>query len=259
MGNYDKQALIDYYNSPEWAAKRNERLRLDGYRCAKCGFTRALEVHHINYERLFQEDVSRDLITLCKKCHNEIEAQKKAVNPFQMPVEHHSVYLAGKIRQNDWRNRFCNYRGVPSDPADIANGYEKKVNEYLTITGPFFISCDHGCYHGEGQHGVGALYLPFDGNCMGEFYTRDDVLEICKAQIERAEIVFAYIDCQDCYGTLSEIGYAHAIGKDIIIIFADYSLEEKMWFIDKMQRNTGIASPEWISKQLISRFNEVTL
>ena len=67
---YDKQALIEYYKSKEWAAKRSERLKIDGYKCAKCGFTRALEVHHINYERVFHEDVSRDLITLCKRCDN---------------------------------------------------------------------------------------------------------------------------------------------------------------------------------------------
>ena len=252
MGNYDMQALSAYYKSPLWAAKRNERLRIDGYRCAKCGFTRALEVHHINYDRLYNEDVSRDLITLCKKCHNEIETQKKTINPFQKPAEHHSVYLAGKIRPNDWRNNFCNYRGIPLYPMDIANGYEEKVNDHLTITGPFFIACDHGCYHGEGQHGVGANY----GGCMSSYFSRDDVFKICKSQIDKAEIVFAYIDCRDCYGTLAEIGYANAIGKDVIIFFRNDYLKEEMWFIDKMQRNTGIASSEWIEKQLTSRFKE---
>ena len=64
--NRQKQKMVDYYKSPGWAAKRNERLRIDGYKCAKCGFTRALEVHHINYERFGDEDVGRDLITLCK-------------------------------------------------------------------------------------------------------------------------------------------------------------------------------------------------
>lgn len=266
MGNYDMQALSVYYQSPAWAAKRNERLRIDGYRCAKCGFTRALEVHHINYERVFHEDVSRDLITLCKKCHNEIEAQKKIINPFKVPTEHHSVYLAGKIRMNDWRNKFTNYRDAIGDPENIANGCEVEVGKCLTITGPFFISCDHGCYHGDGTHGVGAdckgEYEDDDGGiytregCMGFYFTREDVLKISKSQINKAEIVFAYIDCRDCFGTIAEIGYAHAIGKDIFIIFSCPELKEEMWFIDKMQRNTGIASSEWIEKQLTSRFKE---
>jgi len=248
--NYDMQALSDYYKSATWAKKRSERLRLDGYKCAKCGFTRALEVHHITYDRLFHEDVSRDLITLCKSCHNEIEAQKRAINPIGKRAEHHSVYLAGKISPYDWRAKFgyC----FTLDHEDIAGGCIVHVNDSLSITGPFFISCDHGCYHGEGSHGVGAS----DGGCMGHFFSRKDVLEICKQQIDRAEILFAYIDCCDCYGTLAEIGYAHAKGKDIVIVFSNPEIKKEMWFVDTMKRNTGIASLRWRKEQLLAKFKE---
>lgn len=250
----DWQALKNYYSSPAWAAKRTERLKIDGFKCAKCGFTRALEVHHINYDRFGNEDVSRDLITLCKKCHKEIEAQKKEHNPIR--VEHHSVYLAGKILLNDWRNRFYYCRHA-LDPEEIAAGFTVPVDNNLSIAGPFFISCDHGCYHGDGKHGVGAVdSLHSDhewGGCMGNYYTRDDVLNICKSQIDRAEIVFAYINSNDCYGTLAEIGYAHAKGKDIVIAFSDKKLKTEMWFVDKMQQRTGNISNKWIEEQLTSR------
>lgn len=251
---YDFRALSEYYKSRAWAEKRNARLKIDGYKCARCGFTRALEVHHINYDRLYNEDVSRDLVTLCKKCHKEIEAQKKTNDPVRK--EHHSVYLAGKIQPNDWRNRFCYYRHVPDEPEDIANGCILGVDDSLSITGPFFISCDHGCYHGDGKHGVGAvssLHSDEWGGCMGEYYTRDDVLCICKGQIDRAEIVFAYINSNDCYGTLAEIGYAHAKGKDIVIAFSTKKLKTEMWFADKMQQRTGNISDKWIEEQLTSR------
>lgn len=244
----DLQALRNYYSSPAWAAKRAERLNIDGFKCARCGFTRALEVHHINYDRFGHEDVSRDLITLCKKCHKEIEAQKKELNPIQ--IEHHSVYLAGKISPHDWRNKFCNYRNVPDDPEDIARGYIAHVDDNLSITGPFFISCDHGCYHGDGSHGVGAV----NGGCMSVHYTREEVFSICKRQIDGAEILFAYINSNDCYGTLAEIGYAHAMGKDIVIAFSDEKLKTKMWFVDKMQHRTGNISDKWIEEQLTSKF-----
>jgi len=246
------KSLSDYYQSQAWAEKRTARLKIDGFKCAKCGFTRALEVHHINYERLGNEDVSRDLITLCKKCHNKIEAEKKTRDPIPKQAEHHSVYFAGPINMNDWRNRFCYYRGLPGDSEAITSGFQYKANDNITITGPFFISCDHGCYHGEGQHGMGAA----NGGCMGNYFTRNDVFNICKAQINRAEIVFAYICCKDCYGTIAEIGYAHAIGKDVIVIFSDTELKEEMWFVDQMQRNTGIASDKWIETQLTSKFQE---
>ena len=253
------QDLDAYYQSPEWASKRNARLKLDGFSCAICGFTRALEVHHINYNRLYHEDVSKDLITLCKKCHSEIEAQKKALDPIPLWTEHHSVYLAGKIRKYDWRSGFHRinvYEPDTNSASKLAEFYVD-VNEELTVTGPFFISCDHGCYHGSSSHGVGAvdsLHSDEWGGCMGNFFTRDDVFNICKRQIDRAEIVFAYIDQNDCYGTLAEIGYAHAKGKEIIIVFDNPDLKREMWFADKMQRNTGIASHGWVTKNLTSRF-----
>lgn len=266
MANFNYQRLNEYYQSPEWAKKRNERLKIDGFKCAKCGFTRALEVHHINYERIYHEDVSRDLITLCKKCHHEIEAQKKSSNPILENAENHSVYLAGKISKSGWREQLAPYRDllqVDAPTADELANLSIDFNDGLTVTGPFFISCDHGCYHGEGKHGVGAVQDVHNihhfnewAGCCGEFYSRDDVFAICKKQIERAEIVFAFIDCRDCYGTLGEIGYAYALGKDVIILFSDKDIKRDMWFINKMQRNTGIASDEWIETRLISRLRE---
>lgn len=260
--------MNDYYQTQKWAEKRNARLKLDGYKCAKCGFTRALEVHHINYERFGDEDVSRDLITLCKKCHQEIEDQKRKTNPIINKSEHHTVYLAGKIRQNGWREGICGYRcGQHYESTD----FDKYllVNNNLTVTGPFFISCDHGCYHGERTHGVGVnKYWPHhyvDNNdaerygCCGDGYvpfTEDDVIEICKSQIDKAEIVFAYIDCKDCFGTLAEIGYAHARGKTIIILFKDEVLKRDMWFIDKLQQRTINVSEWWIQNQIISKIKE---
>ena len=62
----------EYLQSPEWQDKRSERLRIDGFRCAKCHTTRGLQVHHLNYFRLGDEDVREDLITLCAHCHREI-------------------------------------------------------------------------------------------------------------------------------------------------------------------------------------------
>ena len=254
--------LKEYYNSAEWAKKRSERLKIDDYRCQRCGFTRALEVHHLNYERLGNEDVARDLITLCKKCHSEVEAQKESVNPVRQPAEHHDAYLAGKISQNDWRF----YSPGFVYPEDIKKGIDFDVNDNLTITGPFFIACDHGCYHGPNKHGVGAVNsLPSIFNmgieksdeeyagCMGTFFSREDVLNICKMQIDKADILFAYIDKSDCYGTLAEIGYAHALGKDIVIVFANENLKQEMWFVDKMQQRSDEISDKWIEEQLINK------
>lgn len=259
MDDY-KQELDNYYKTPAWAMKRNERLKLDGYKCAKCGFTRALEVHHINYERFGNEDVSRDLVTLCKKCHYEIENQKKEINPLPESKEHHSAYLAGKISENNWRGLiagFGNYFYHSLDQVDPDDDLE--VNEYLTITGPFFISCDHGCYHGPESHGVlGKKYETSHGllsedktGCMGSYFSEKEVVNICKSQIDRAEILFAFIEDESCHGTLAEIGYAHAKGKNVLIRFANSELEEKMWFIKKLEQRIGDISKDWAREHLI--------
>ena len=68
----------DYINSSEWQLKRSARLKMDNYQCQKCGSTRSLQVHHINYERFKNENIATDLITLCKSCHEAIEQNKKS-------------------------------------------------------------------------------------------------------------------------------------------------------------------------------------
>jgi hypothetical protein len=260
--------MKEYYQSSKWAEKRNARLKIDGFKCAKCGFTRALEVHHINYERFGDEDVHRDLITLCKKCHHKIEDQKRKTNPIINKAEHHTVYLAGKIRQNGWREGICGYRcGGHTDSHELYG--DLVINRNLTVTGPFFISCDHGCYHGNGSHGVGAWEGDPDDptfykhgvpsewpGCSELGLERSNVVTLCKKQIDEAEIVFVYIDCRDCFGTLAEIGYAHAKGKTIIIKFKNDDLERDMWFISKMQQKKTDVSDWWIREQLISKIKE---
>ena len=162
----------------------------------------------------------------------------------------YKVYLAGKIRHCGWREAFSGYREHSMDFVHYDD--ELTVNDEMIITGPFFISCDHGCYHGDGTHGVGARLTESEwSGCLGDFFTREDVVEICKYQIDMADIVFAYIDCFDCYGTLAEIGYAHAKGKTIIIQFSDQSIKENMWFLDKMQQKTIAVPYIWVQENLV--------
>lgn len=59
-----------YMQSDEWSKKREERLRLDSYRCRVCGSTSDLDVHHLTYQRFGNEDIN-DLVTLCRNCHQE--------------------------------------------------------------------------------------------------------------------------------------------------------------------------------------------
>lgn len=120
----------------------------------------------------------------------------------------HNVYLAGKIAQNDWRGGIVkNLRNCfDNDDLDhnICHGISKSIFDLHTYTGPFFISCDHGCSHGPDTHGV-ANSCCSDGN-----RTREQVVRACMQGIRGSTLMFAWIDCITCYGTLSEIGYFSA-------------------------------------------------
>lgn len=84
MKLFKDNRYLNYLLSDEWKQKKKERLGFDNYTCQICGkrSETELEVHHRNYDNLYNEKVE-DLITLCFKCHN-IEQErykvKKEVN-----------------------------------------------------------------------------------------------------------------------------------------------------------------------------------
>lgn len=152
-----------------------------------------------------------------------------------------AVYLAGKIEKGGWRDKIVKYAGFSNDriyDENLADTYIEK----LVTSGPFFIACDHGCYHGEKSHGVGA-YSPTilsDDDyemgvtpelCDGDGIPSSLVPPICKRQIMRSDFVFAYIDALDCYGTLFEIGYAIGRNIPVAVMFSNKDIRSDMWFI----------------------------
>src|SRR3990167_2291428 len=64
----------EYYQTPHWQNIRKQRLEIDDYICRTCGENGknySLQVHHVRYNN-FTENVEKDLITLCKPCHEAI-------------------------------------------------------------------------------------------------------------------------------------------------------------------------------------------
>lgn len=58
----------EYIFSEAWAKKRAMFWSRHPRRCARCGSTVKLHVHHMTYERFKKERMS-DLIGLCQRCH----------------------------------------------------------------------------------------------------------------------------------------------------------------------------------------------
>jgi len=64
--------LDDYLMTDVWLKLRNERLNIDFHRCVRCGTAFNVQVHHLKYPEIWgEEDVERDLVTLCATCHAE--------------------------------------------------------------------------------------------------------------------------------------------------------------------------------------------
>ena len=60
-----------YLQSPDWNIKRSTVLERDKYKCRICGFGDKLQVHHLTYDRVYDESLY-DLVTVCEDCHTLI-------------------------------------------------------------------------------------------------------------------------------------------------------------------------------------------
>lgn len=75
--NTDRYKYHQYLDSIIWKNKRKIVLERDKYLCQICKILPAEDVHHLNYNNVYNEKLE-DLQSLCKKCHNEIHI----LNPY---------------------------------------------------------------------------------------------------------------------------------------------------------------------------------
>lgn len=104
LNNFKNQLIYDeygncyhgynaYINSDVWREKRKKRLEIDGYKCLICDSNEGLEVHHMTYANLGQEDIKNDLVTLCKPHHEWITRIQHYISSKQF-IELQRVYAA---------------------------------------------------------------------------------------------------------------------------------------------------------------------
>ena len=80
------QQYLDYLKSSTWKARRLAALERTDYTCQLCGEHESLEVHHLTYERLGNED-PHDLIVICKS-HHWMEHNKRELKKQVGPTPH---------------------------------------------------------------------------------------------------------------------------------------------------------------------------
>jgi len=129
------------------------------------------------------------------------------------------IYFAGKISKHGWRHSLVPFldkgltAGYPEDERNLFDSeFELDCGSFI-YTGPFFVACDHGCGHGANRHGVGIDFTC--GSPQSEDTTRPKVFAVNKKRLERSDLVFAYVESFDAYGTLIELGMANAWRKPV--------------------------------------------
>lgn len=155
-------------------------------------------------------------------------------------MEKPKIYLAGKITKDWWRNEIFDTSGRRTPGVYIYSSLEKdeKKDAYYNseydagefiVTGPHSIGCDHSCYHNTPHASTNDENLTCGAGEYG--MEKQEIFEACLKQINKSDIVFAYINDADAIGTIFELGYAYKMNKSIYIAFKNKELKNLHWFI----------------------------
>lgn len=222
----EKERYQQYLCSREWGLlKRAVRERCGGI-CERCNLNAMDSVHHLTYARKYAEKLE-DLQATCEPCHKFTHGladhDPVLAAPIMvwnlnrsefLPVRH--VYMAGKIDGNDWRQEMVDDPDFLDDVYNQSPSVLLRDGRKLQYCGPYFsdLSGGHGPswssdWHARGGPHASILARSIDG-------------------IDSADFVFAWIDSEDCYGTLVELGYALANQKTVYL--AGPRIFPELWF-----------------------------
>lgn len=132
-----KQEYRKYLRSDHWVETRRKRKRIDGYKCYLCGKKKHLNVHHLRYVNIGNEDVENDLVTLCRDCHKMLhrikDGSQKEYQAFLGDRDRNSLYslesrLKEKIIEAVWL-RDSNFGG----DLKVFNKSGKMISKLLKV------------------------------------------------------------------------------------------------------------------------------
>jgi hypothetical protein len=167
------------------------------------------------------------------------------ISPAPTPVQSApwplNIYLAGKISEGDWRHSLVDgldsvfdhncgddYGELVSLLNDTWPILPQAIFNQHSYVGPYFLgNCGHCPAFGDDTHGVALGRFP--AKRSGGHQPEQDVTVRCLEAIKRANLLFAWVDQSDCYGTILEIGYALACGVDVCV--AGPRQFRDMWFV----------------------------
>lgn len=243
-----KEKYAAYLCSREWSVlKEKVRHRSAGV-CERCHMHPMDHVHHLTYKRKYNERLD-DLQACCKPCHEFIHAksdQDPAIDrPAVIPWCGRSVktfYLAGKITGTDWRQQIVSDWSYENH----SNSYFQAYFDYASWEQWGVVPNVCTVMDGVRLHYSGPWWR--DSYCHGfsdesgfpHGYTAEAHAEIAPLQAEianaaasgiaKADMLFAWVDSSDCFGTLVEIGYAKGLRKVVVVAFSSRLNCRELWF-----------------------------
>ena len=66
-----RESYTEYLKGEDWAKKRRQALKRDGYKCFLCQQKHHLHVHHMKYRKWYNVKPN-DLVVLCEDCHKMV-------------------------------------------------------------------------------------------------------------------------------------------------------------------------------------------
>lgn len=139
-----------------------------------------------------------------------------------------SFYAVGKIAKNGWREQFVPSCEMPNNWTEYLDAKPIATHFDFTYAGPFFTRCDHGCAHlPPGSHAT--------TNCSDWEFKPARVFRRSEGQIQRVGFLLvwagiAYDALETAYGSLVEIGIAHASRIPILIAHHPQADLRPFWF-----------------------------
>lgn len=98
IAGIDFDNVIQFYKSAAWKHLRARVLKMDRNECQMCraqgNYSKAVTVHHVHHVRdrpdlalsLYDENGERNLVSLCKQCHNKVHPEKFRTYTYKQPL-----------------------------------------------------------------------------------------------------------------------------------------------------------------------------
>lgn len=126
-----------------------------------------------------------------------------------------------------WEDSYCGFSYTGPFPVDLASGHAAYVGHFEDFSFEDRPSLYYDDRRPSKNEVVRSAHVRFDNDRIG-------VMQKCLAQIDSADVVFAWIESHDCYGTLAEIGYAKAKGKQVVVGVNEDLAGGELWFAQSM-------------------------